>query len=90
MSSIAPRDGSWPLLGPPVTFSFTLTSKESRPLSPSVLIFRFFFADAEVGSASGGRFLHERCLVPGRLSGPRLFGTASYSQSLLRRRQLWQ
>ncbi len=90
MSSIAPRDEGWPLLGPPVTFSFTLTSNESTPLSPSVLIFRFFFADAETGSASGGRFLQERCLVPGRLSGPRLFGTVSYSHSLLRRRQLWQ
>lgn len=35
----------------------------------------FFFAGAD---PSEGRFLHERCLVPGRLSGPRRFGTASY------------
>ena len=90
MSSIALRDESWPLLAPPVTFSFTLTSNESRPLSPSVLVLRLFFADALAGSASGGRFLHERCLVPGLLSGPLRFGTASYSHSLFRRRQLWQ
>ena len=90
MSSKAPRDESWPLLAPPVTFSFTLASNESTSPSPSVLVLRFFLADVLVGSASGGRFLHERCLVPGRLSGPRRFGTASYSHSLFRRRQLWQ
>ena len=90
MSSIAPRDGSGPLLWPPVTFSFTLTSNESTALSPSASVFRFFLAEALVGSASGGRFLHERCLVPGLLSGPLRFGTASYSHSLFRRRQLWQ
>ena len=90
MSSSAPRDESWPLLGPPVTFSFTLTSNESTPLSPSELVLRFFLAEVLAASASGGRFLHERCLVPGRLSGPRRFGTASYSHSLFRRRQLWQ
>lgn len=89
-SSIAPRDGKWALLAPPVTFSFTLTSNESIPLSPSAVVFRFFLAEAEAGSASAGRFLHERCLVPGRLSGPRRFGTASYTHSLFRRRQLWQ
>ena len=90
ISSSALRDESWPLLAPPVTFSFTLTSKASTPLSPSVLVLRFFLAEPLAGSASGGRFLHERCLVPGRLSGPRRFGTASYSHSLFRRRQLWQ
>ena len=54
-------------------------------MSSSVL--RFFFVGGVV--ASDGRFLQDRCLVPGRLSGPRRLGTASYSHSLLRRVQLW-
>jgi len=37
---------------------------------------------------SVGRFLHERCRVPGRLSGPLLRGFSSYSQSLDRLMQL--
>lgn len=57
-----------------------------RPRTGSSSVLRFFFAGAV--DASTGRFLQERCLVPGRLSGPRRFGTASYSHSLLRRVQL--
>lgn len=73
-----------------VTFSLTLTSNEIMFPSISEPILRFFFADDIDGSESGGRFLHERFLVPGRLSGPLRLGTASYSQSLLRRVQLLQ
>lgn len=39
---------------------------------------------------SAGLFLHDLRRVPGRLSGPLLFGTASYSQTLERRMQLLQ
>lgn len=72
----------------PVTFS--LTSKDIRFPSWSLLTLRRFFAWTPVWSDSGGRFLQDRCRVPGFLSGPRLFGTASYSHSLLRRVQLLQ
>lgn len=64
--------------------SCLMRPRTGSPSSSSVL--RFFFAG--VVAASVGRFLQERCRVPGRLSGPLRFGTASYSHSLLRRVQL--
>lgn len=63
--------------------SCLMRPRTGSPSSSSVL--RFFFAGVV---ASVGRFLQERCLVPGRLSGPLRLGTASYSHSLLRRVQL--
>ena len=43
------------------------------------------------GVVSGtGLFLHDLCLVPGRLSGPLLLGAISYSHTLDRRTQLLQ
>lgn len=89
-SSPAVLDRKLDLLGLPVTFSLTLASNEIRLPSRSPLVLRFFLADESDRSESGGRFLHERCLVPGRLSGPLRFGTVSYSHSLLRRVQLLQ
>ena len=71
-----------------VTFSLTLASNEIMPPSRSPPNLRFFLVDEIDCSEAGGRFLHERFLVPGRLSGPLRFGTASYSHSLLRRVQL--
>lgn len=46
------------------------------------------FRTEGTSSPSTGRFLQERRRVPGRLSGPRRFGTASYSHWLERRAQL--
>ena len=57
---------------------------DSEALSAVVLL-RFGGGGAE---PSAGRFLHDRCRVPGRLSGPRRFGTRSYSQGLDLRLQL--
>lgn len=73
-----------------VTFSLTLASNEIIFPSGSPPILRFFLTDEIDGSECGGRFLHERFLVPGFLSGPLRFGTESYSHSLLRRVQLLQ
>lgn len=74
---------------------FMGSSKRFTLTSDSVL--RLFFggggrADEDSASVASGadgiRFLHDRCRVPGRLSGPRRLGWASYSHGLLRRRQL--
>ena len=70
--------------------AFSLTSKDIRLPSWSPFVLRLFFASGPDVSDSGGRFLQERCRVPGRLSGPLRFGLASYSQSLPRRIQLLQ
>jgi hypothetical protein len=55
--------------------------------SSSVSVLRRF-RTLGVSSPSTDRFLQDRRRVPGRLSGPRRFGTASYSHWLERRAQL--
>jgi hypothetical protein len=49
---------------------------------------RFLFDGGGGADPSDGLFLQERWRVPGRLSGPRRFGAASYWQSFDRRTQL--
>ena len=82
-SCMAPKDRPCPFASTSAG-SGLMRPRTGSPNSSSVL--RFFFGGV---AASAGRFLHERCRVPGRLSGPLRFGTASYSHSLLRRVQLW-
>jgi hypothetical protein len=59
----------------------------SSDTSSDIVLLRFKGGGAD---PSGGRFLHERCRVPGLLSGPRRFGTASYWHSFNLRTQLLQ
>lgn len=64
-----------------------MTSSFPSDRSSSVSVF-LRFRTAGASSPSTGRFLQDRRRVPGRLSGPRRFGTASYSHWLERRAQL--
>lgn len=67
------------------SFGLALEASSISSFGVSDVVFLRLGGGAE---PSAGRFLHERCRVPGRLSGPLLRGFSSYSQSLDRLTQL--
>lgn len=70
-------------------FSLIVDEADSTSFGCRSVVVRFLFEGGGGGTdPSAGRFLQDLCRVPGRLSGPRRLGTASYWHSLDRRTQL--
>ena len=73
-----------------VDFIFSLIGAPLVSTAAAWAAVRFLFEGGGGADPSAGRFLHDLCLVPGRLSGPRRLGAASYWHSFDRRTQLLQ